>query len=233
LAKTAVTLRSTLHAMAFGAAIKLAARGGTLVVAAIATFPATRRRAKAFTITVEFAARRGTLAETAIAAFPATRRRTKAFTVTVEFAARRGTLAITTLATFGAAIFRSGKLRMAITAAWAFGIPSHFRARAGCPFRSGAFLRSDHAPQTDQAQRADTASKKHRRPDTAFLENSFAAHLAILLTVRRTVSGILGFDFGGLPQSGESSVLRLAQLYPPNITVPGTSTLQVRNLGRV
>ena len=148
---------------------------------------------------------------TAMATFAATGR-TVAVTVAVELATRRGTLAITPITAFGPAIFGTGKFRttVATAAARSLGIPPDFRSRAG--FRPRSFLSPDHAAQANEAQRAETASKEYRRPDTALFKDSFAAHLDILLTVRRTVSGVLGFDSGDLPQSGESSVLRLAQL---------------------
>ena len=246
LTETAVTLRASFHAIAFGATVKLTARGRTLAEATVATFPTSGRRTEAFTVTIELAAGRGTLAEAAVTTFAATGRtiaftvaieitawrrtlaevvatlraalhadaigaaieiaagrgtlaitaivtftasgRAVAFAVAVELAARRRTLAITTITTFGAAIFRSGELRVAITTAGTFRIPTQLRARARRPFRSRPFLGTDHAAQTNQAERAETTGKEHRRPDTALLKESFAAHLAILLTVRRALS---------------------------------------------
>jgi hypothetical protein len=222
---TVVTLRASFHAVAFGAAVEIAAGRGPLAEATLATFAAsgraiafgaavkitTRRRAlaevtiatfaatrhaMAFGAAIKLAAGRRALAITAITAFAATGR-TVTFTVAVELATGRGPVAITATAAFGPTIFRSGEFRVTIATAGTFRFPPHFRARARSRIRSRTFLRSDHAAQTNQAKRAETASKEHRRPDTALFKNSFAAHLDILLTVRRAVSGVLGFDSGG------------------------------------
>ncbi len=182
---TVATFAASGRTITFGVAVKIATGRGALAETTVATFTATGG-AVTFTVAVELAAGRGALAEAV-----ATLR------TAVELAAGRGPLAITAITTFGAAIFWTGKFRVAIAAAGTFSVPPHFRARARRPFRSGAFLRTDHAAQTNQAQRAETASKEHRRPDTALIKNSFAAHLDILLTVRRAVSGVLGFDSGG------------------------------------
>ncbi len=223
---TVATFTATLHSVAFGAAVKITAGRRSLAVAAIATFTTTRRavsvtvaielatgrrtlaeasfapftaalHAMAFRSGAEFTTGRRSLAEVTIATFAATGRRTVAFTVTVKFTAGRGALAITPITTLGTAIFRSGKFCATVAAAGPFGVPPHFRARARRSFRSRPFLSPDHAAETNQAQSAETASEECRCPDTVLLKNSFAAHLDILLAVRRAVSCVLGFDSGG------------------------------------
>ncbi|MBL7646326.1 MAG: hypothetical protein JNK74_09085 [Candidatus Hydrogenedentes bacterium] len=205
-----VALRSALHGPTVGATIKFTAGRRTLTIPTLAAFGATGRTIS-FAVATELTAGWRTLTIPTLAPFGATGRAV-AFAVALERATGRRPLAITMLTTFRSALFGSGELRVTIATAGALPIPPHFRARIWGRVRAGPLLGSHHAAQTDQAKRAETAGKKHRRPDTALLKESFAAHLAILLTVRRALSASWVSIPGGLPHSGDSSVLRLAQL---------------------
>lgn len=180
------------------------------------------RRRRALTITTAFGAALGSVAlgaafeiaawmvAMAATAFP-TSGRAIALGATFEITSgrRRRTLSVATAFAVAPGVTLASRARPTILGPGELGVAVAFPTRTAfgsLDFRAergrtigvgGRFLGTDHATQTNQAQRAKATGKKHRRPGAARCKNLFAVHLDILLAVWRAALGVQGFDSSG------------------------------------